>query len=301
MQKTWVATNTTETKATNPTTTNQHTAKQRCTQVMWWKGETSRPNPLLSAVLLLDIELPEESFFQIAKEGIRSKCKYNPCNRGQTIPVLASSPPAARGTYLQLFSWTWSQLQSLLYLHWVIPYIRLLLPPIYSVFGVPYLRHTLLLPANPFPWCCVSIFKLLKKIRQCQQWGRLSISSLPIPLAQLSPFAIHHPVVMPTVLSFKEALLCEIIPLKFVTFCVKRRSRSLSHCGSSPIEGRSATLTCPNPGAENPLYRLPWSTSSQFGVWGLQGTMASKLKGWCRTSSSSACRNFTGVDGNWEL
>ena len=31
--------------------------------------------------------------------------------------------------------------------------------------------------------------------------------SLPIPLARLS-FALHLPVVMPTVLSFKEALLC---------------------------------------------------------------------------------------------
>ena len=47
MQKTWVTSKMTKIKATNPTTTKHH----RCIR---WKGE-SRPNPLLSAVLLLGV------------------------------------------------------------------------------------------------------------------------------------------------------------------------------------------------------------------------------------------------------
>ena len=105
---------------------------------------------------------------------------------------------------------------SLLPQHWIIPHIGLLFSPIYPVLGVPYLSHALLLPANPFPWCCVSILKMNEIVSQCQQRGRVSIPSLPIPLLLLFPFAMHLLVVMPTVLN--ESVVC--VP----NFRRKRRS-----------------------------------------------------------------------------
>ena len=116
--------------------TNQH---HGCTQVT-------------AAVLLKEIELPEASYFQVAKDGIRSKCKH--LHAKEAMPVLTSCSWTAKKKPLNnrtVFRASCMARTSLLPLHRVIPHISLLLSPIYPVLGVPYLSYTLLLPANPFP------------------------------------------------------------------------------------------------------------------------------------------------------
>ena len=187
-----------------------------------WNGETPRPYP---ALIPHRNRITQSIFLPRCQDGIRSR-QFQCC---PTVNGSHEDPLVPMKEVGQLHSQSFT-----------------------AALVHPYLVcHTwatlLLLPANPSPWCCVSILKMNKMVCQCQKRGRVSI---PIPLLLLFPFAMHLPVVTPTVLSWRNRCVPNFgrkrrskrySLLRWVTFCEKRRARKL-FCGAYPAHRSAFSL-----------------------------------------------------------
>ena len=110
-------------------------------------------------------------------------------------------------------------------------------------------------------------------VSQCQQRGRVSIPSLPIPLLLFS-FAMHFPVVTPTVLSFTKALLCtkldkekalvEVFPTQTGNFL-----REETRAQIFPLRGKSSPqMFCLQPSSLPPHEEFcAWASCNQLYAW----------------------------------